>query len=88
MLERFFYVLPIMTKTLLSSIHITSYIRIWDVLLQRWWDSFRCQFAPFPGIGQCFFGGTYAAFFAAAEAFKTSGGDQVQWPRDFSSATW
>ena len=29
------------------------------------------------GIGQCFFGGTYAAFFAAAEAFKTSGGDQV-----------
>eukprot|EP00438_Fugacium_kawagutii_P018995 Skav203213 [mRNA] locus=scaffold1148:125784:128672:- [translate_table: standard] len=28
-------------------------------------------------IGQCFFGGTYAAFFAAAEAFKTSGGDQV-----------
>lgn len=29
------------------------------------------------GVGQCFFGGTYAAFFAAAEAFKTSGGDQV-----------
>ena len=36
-----------------------------------------------PGIGQCFFGGTYAAFFAAAEAFKTSGGDQVQGPKNW-----
>ncbi|CAE8583434.1 unnamed protein product, partial [Polarella glacialis] len=29
------------------------------------------------GLGACFFGGRYAAFFAAAEAFKTAGGDQM-----------
>ncbi|CAJ1349797.1 unnamed protein product [Effrenium voratum] len=29
------------------------------------------------GCGQCFFGGTYSAFFAASEAFRATGGDQV-----------
>ncbi|CAE8587640.1 unnamed protein product, partial [Polarella glacialis] len=32
------------------------------------------------GLGACFFGGRYAAFFAAAEAFKTAGGDQMPEP--------
>lgn len=29
------------------------------------------------GLGQCFFGGHYTAFFAAAESFKSAGGDQM-----------